>query len=415
MWNPVKVVTGWYLAAILIFSSICVNVLQVAVLSLVFLSKTTRLSWSQTLANQWWNMWIFIFSVWSGVRYEYHGDKMQAGENAILIGNHERGLGFVDGVDVCSRINGLGCGRMMTMMKDSLKYVPSIGWTMVLQGSLFLKRDWQKDHVALSSKLAEMEDGTFPRPFFVGMYPEGTRITPKKHAASLEFAKKRGLPLLQNCLLPRTKGFVFVKKSLPSSIDCVYDTTIAYEGGPAYLSHCLLLGGFRTKTIHVHVRRTPFKDLPTEEKELEDWLMDAFVFKDKVLDEFKRTGHFPDKSIKYSARTGGLFRLFAGWASLFTALMFVWEPVAYVFSCVFFFFSFSSFSFFFFFFFFFPFSFSFFFFFFLFFSPFPVPCSLCSARPFPYLLTPLSRPLLIFLRIFPLIASLGLTALCSPV
>jgi hypothetical protein len=57
-----------------------------------------------------------------------------------------------------------------------------------------------------------MEDGTFPRPFWVGIYPEGTRITPKKWKESITFAAEKGLPQLNNVLLPRTKGFVFVAK-----------------------------------------------------------------------------------------------------------------------------------------------------------------------------------------------------------
>jgi len=40
------------------------------------------------------------------------------------------------------------------------------------------------------------------------LFCEGTRFTESKHAASVEIAKKKGLPPLKHHLLPRTKGFV---------------------------------------------------------------------------------------------------------------------------------------------------------------------------------------------------------------
>lgn len=38
---------------------------------------------------------------------------------------------------------------------------------------------------------------------------EGTRFTPEKHKASMEFAKARDLPQLKHHLCPRTSGFNF--------------------------------------------------------------------------------------------------------------------------------------------------------------------------------------------------------------
>ena len=40
------------------------------------------------------------------------------------------------------------------------------------------------------------------------LFCEGTRFTREKHARSVEFARKNGLPELKHHLLPRTKGFV---------------------------------------------------------------------------------------------------------------------------------------------------------------------------------------------------------------
>ena len=114
-----------------------------------------------------------------------------------------------------------------------------------------MKRDWEKDNVAISAKLKDMEEGRFPQPFWIGVYPEGTRITPEKMKLSQEYARGKGgtfpsllllllmtmmfsnfffcddvgchsshsgamfclgLPILEYVLIPRTKGFVFLKQ-----------------------------------------------------------------------------------------------------------------------------------------------------------------------------------------------------------
>ena len=46
------------------------------------------------------------------------------------------------------------------------------------------------------------------------LYPEGTRFTESKYKASMEFAKENGYPLLKYDLLPRTKGFVQIIRTV---------------------------------------------------------------------------------------------------------------------------------------------------------------------------------------------------------
>ena len=43
---------------------------------------------------------------------------------------------------------------------------------------------------------------------------EGTRFTEEKHKTSVEFAKKKGLPILKHHLLPRSKGFLLSVQGL---------------------------------------------------------------------------------------------------------------------------------------------------------------------------------------------------------
>lgn len=300
------------------------NFCQLVVTLLFFLPYTTRIRACQFLANTWWEIWCFMIEVWSGIPYRFTGDAVGECENAILIGNHERGIDFTTGIVVVSRANGIGCGRMMTMMKKSLLLVPGIGWTHYFQGSLFLSRSWEKDETALRRKLNDIETARFPHPFWVGIYPEGTRITTAKRAQSHVFAKQKNLPILQHVLLPRTKGFTFLMASLPTSVQVIYDVTAAYEGSPLYPSHPLLYGGFATRSVHVHIDRIPIASLPRPDDEaaLSEWLVERFRRKDALLTEFATNGRFPGEEASWGSheqdRRKRYRAVFVAWAMILT-------------------------------------------------------------------------------------------------
>jgi len=207
------------------------------------------------------------------------------------------------------------------MMKQSLMILPAVGWTNVLQGSLFLKRDWEKDNKAISAKLSDMEENRYPQPFWIGIYPEGTRITPAKKEASQKHSREKGYPILEHVLLPRTKGFVFIRQRLKASVKTVYDVTIAYAGGPLYLSHFLLNGGFKTKEVHCHIRRIQIDTLPTDGPNLEQWLRDIFAEKDKQLSLFAQNNQFRHKEVTFRPIINDLMTQFVGWAFALSVLL----------------------------------------------------------------------------------------------
>lgn len=60
-------------------------------------------------------------------------------------------------------------------------------------------------------------------------FPEGTRYTPEKHAVSMEFAAKTGLPHLKHLLIPRTKGFFAITQQLRNHFDAVYSGTLCFN------------------------------------------------------------------------------------------------------------------------------------------------------------------------------------------
>jgi len=323
--HVVHTLSAWYVLVLVFASSLVVNALQI--LATVFLSllvnKKTATAVCQWAANLWWPWFPYIMEVWARVPYRFTGDHIPDGENAILICNHGPGSDFITGIVFSARVASLRCGKMMTLMKDSIKWIPSVGWIQYFQGALYLKRSWEKDQKALLKRLHDMEHNKFPRPFWIGIYPEGTRITPKKKADSIAFAKTKGLPQLQNVLLPRTKGFTTIMSSLPTAIDAIYDATVAYTGGPIYFSNALFGGKFQAEKVHLHMRRILIKDLPRDEEGLHQWMLDTFFQKDKLLENFEKTGTFPGEEVSYNRELllFNFFYHFLAWSLLLVMML----------------------------------------------------------------------------------------------
>src|ERR1700730_4542919 len=97
-----SLVSAWWLLTSLLLSSLLLNACQAVILVILpftgidsFSSYKQRLSMSQSIANTWWQLFCFLCECWSGIQYRWTGDRIQSNDNAILIGNHERGIGML--------------------------------------------------------------------------------------------------------------------------------------------------------------------------------------------------------------------------------------------------------------------------------------------------------------------------------
>jgi 1-acyl-sn-glycerol-3-phosphate acyltransferase len=283
-----------YVIVIGVFSGFVINGVQASIWvagRTPVLSRKQSADWNRKLSTQWWNVVTFLMEGWGNVPYRFTGDVIDASTNALLISNHGPGLDLTTGVVLTSRT--LGTGKVLTLLKKELQWVPALGWSHFFQGSLFLTRKWDTDKQKIRAKLAQIEAGKWPEPYQIGIYPEGTRITEKKRAASHIFAAERGLPVLNNVLLPRTKGFLDIMSHLPSNCKKIYDFTIGYGKSGLYPKEMLTKGGFSCDCVHIHVREMDVSELPKDETKLKDWLMADFVEKDKLLDHLHEHGQFP--------------------------------------------------------------------------------------------------------------------------
>ncbi len=238
------------------------------------------------VADLWWGWCVVGSEKIFGVQPVFTGDDVPVHENAIVFANHQQMPDILLIMMLAYRKDRLG--DMKWFVKEPLKSVPGIGWGMRVLECLFVKRDWLADKRRI---LATFE--TFLKyriPIWLITFVEGTRLTPAKLEKSQNNARRRKLPVLQNVMSPKTRGFTAAVEGLGGHIQAVYDLTIGYENGVPGIHH--VVRGL-VKRVHIDVRRFPVDALPQSEPELAAWLHSRFERKDALLEALFRQGHFP--------------------------------------------------------------------------------------------------------------------------
>ncbi|XP_062176560.1 probable 1-acyl-sn-glycerol-3-phosphate acyltransferase 5 isoform X1 [Alnus glutinosa] len=241
----------------------------------------------------WLALWPFLFEKINKTTVVFSGETVPARERVLLIANHRTEVDWMYLWDLALR---KGClGYIKYVLKSTLMKLPVFGWGFSILEFIPVERKWKVDESTIRQMLSTFKD---PRdPLWLALFPEGTDFTDQKCIRSQKHAAERGLPLLKNVLLPKTKGFCTCLEELRGSLDagyliCVfYDVTIAYKHRcPSFLDNVF---GVDPSEVHIHVQRIPLDDIPTSEDKISSWLMDKFCLKDQLLSNFYIQGHFP--------------------------------------------------------------------------------------------------------------------------
>ncbi|KAK7862580.1 hypothetical protein R5R35_004192 [Gryllus longicercus] len=168
---------------------------------------------------------------------------------------------------------------------------------------------------SLRALVRHLHDSYIPRRRkWMVLFPEGGFLR-KRRDTSQKFALKNNLPVLQHVSLPRVGAMHTIvdvvgpsgannnKAALvppfdghelcSSDLNWVLDITIAYpEGKPLDLG--AIVTGYRPpcKTF-LFYRLYPCKEVPRDHEEMTKWLYDRFIEKERMLDAYYKTGHFP--------------------------------------------------------------------------------------------------------------------------
>ncbi|XVF01432.1 hypothetical protein REPUB_Repub04eG0088600 [Reevesia pubescens] len=237
--------------------------------------------------SAWLALWPFLFEKINKTKVIFSGDDVPARERVLLICNHRTEVDWMYLWDLALRKDCLG--YIKYILKSSLMKLPVFGWAFHILEFIPVERKWEVDESNMRQMLSTFKD---PRdPLWLVLFPEGTDFTEQKCLRSQKHAAENGLPILNNLLLPKSKGFYACLEDLRSTLDAVYDVTIGYKHRcPSFLDNVF---GVDPSEVHIHIRRITLDDIPISEKEVTAWLMDTFQLKDQLLSNFKSEGYFP--------------------------------------------------------------------------------------------------------------------------
>ncbi|KAI9216960.1 hypothetical protein BC828DRAFT_351962 [Blastocladiella britannica] len=266
------------------------NAFQIAALTMRPFSRKASAAVNSKVLAAVWGFIQFMLERRHRAIITFSGDRndLPAAPSAFVVANHLFFCDFVLEHAVAIRRNMLGHCRYFS--KESHKYWPLFGWLIRLAGFVLLKRDWEQDQAMIKYRIQQWKNDE--QPIWMVVYPEGTRQTPEKLAASQAYSKKHDRPVFKHLLYPRTKGFISVVKQLREShFQYVLDFTVACYHIPTKSVNTRFPSGFdllskrldSTYRFHVHVDAHQLDSIPTDDEGTEQWLVDRWVEKDARL------------------------------------------------------------------------------------------------------------------------------------
>ncbi|KAJ0175945.1 hypothetical protein K1T71_008119 [Dendrolimus kikuchii] len=218
--------------------------------------------------------------------------------------------------------------NLMWIMDRVFKFT-NFGIVSVLHEDFFIQAGKAKREQSLVDLRQHIRKFYMPlsRQFMV-LFPEGGFLH-KRREVSQRFAEKNNLPKLEYVSLPRagamkvimeeigpnreegastskddtnkdsnfnqSKQVFIVDNKVGDSIEWILDVTIAYPDRiPIHLQD-VVCGTRPPCTTHLHYRLYPSSEVPSDTEGMTQWLYDRFIEKDKMLEEFYKTGKFPSK------------------------------------------------------------------------------------------------------------------------
>ncbi|ESO07515.1 hypothetical protein HELRODRAFT_75793 [Helobdella robusta] len=240
---------------------------------------------------------VFFFEVVAGAKLVLYGDHKEIfnrKENVVYFSNHQCLLDWVVMAMLAERAS--ASNRTRFILKDSLKYIPMYGFHFKKHGYIYVKRGGQFDSEQYVTQLDKFNRQD--NPFWLVIYPEGHRLNPGNPQAirkAQQYTLDHNLPAFKHLLTPRLKAFSLCVDVLKKKIDAIYDVTIAFS---STLSHTTTETQFITNrlpspsyldlfkgdmTIHIHMKRIEFSQVPVTSESFKNWIFERFKIKDRFV------------------------------------------------------------------------------------------------------------------------------------
>jgi lysophosphatidic acid acyltransferase/lysophosphatidylinositol acyltransferase len=260
-----------------------INFFQLLSLLVLPVSKNLFRNFNTHCGALWWYCLSWVLENICGVQVEILGlpePKNSHGANVLLLANHQSIIDPLIILILARRLGGLR--YLKWFVKESLLYVPFLGWGLWFLDCVFLKRNWNQDEKSIAShfqKILRLKD-----PVWLVSFPEGTRKTERGLLEGKKFAEMNGQKPFERVLFPRYKGFLGNMEGMGNRLEWIYDLTLVYF--TPKLSWVQLFTGDLGR-VKIVLEKIPRQELPLDSKSLRLWLIDRFRKKDAILADFE--------------------------------------------------------------------------------------------------------------------------------
>ncbi|KAI5172781.1 lysophosphatidic acid acyltransferase / lysophosphatidylinositol acyltransferase [Nematocida sp. LUAm3] len=194
--SVIMLVISLLLLIIIVLSLIPVRCINRRVSRRLIMAYGGVISWVLVYCAEVGNKRVFVYL---GEKGEIDRSNIKVDRSCLIVSNH---ICAYDTVIIRWMAQGMGVDPVY-MAKESIKWIPVIGWSMSLSGFLFIKRKWEEDGRRIREWCRRECEG---RTGLV-LYPEGTRFSAEKRKSSISYLESNKLPVFDHLLGPRTKGF----------------------------------------------------------------------------------------------------------------------------------------------------------------------------------------------------------------
>ncbi|KAJ3284121.1 hypothetical protein HK104_010083 [Borealophlyctis nickersoniae] len=316
--HPIVILRIFFFALTFLTTAAC-SIIQYPGLILNLFSRRLYRNWSAVTQRLAGAELVAVVYLFFPTEFVFSGDHKSLRANpdfSVLIGNHQT---YTDWCWMwCVSWTRRAHGTVKIIVKESIKWLPIIGWGLQLFEWPFLARKWETDKPKLQHNLQRAQSDNLP--FSVVIFPEGTVVCPNTQARSRAYAAKMGLsddP--KHVILPKSTGLFTVLRSMQPKVTSLYDLTIGYAGlspddvpEEYYTLGRVFFKGDGPGRLYIHVRRFDVASLPgfgpgpgsvesgEDEGEAVDaraeafnvWLRKRWMEKDEMLKEFFADGNF---------------------------------------------------------------------------------------------------------------------------
>jgi len=252
-------------------------------------------SWLLSLVACW--SWTAGYSVMES------GDRLDdfSSKRLLIIANHQSTADVPMLMTVMSSKIGF-CNKLMWIMDKVFKFT-NFGIVSWMHDDFFILAGKDKRDSSLLELKQHLQKVFLAKDRrFMVLFPEGGFLRKRKDV-SKAFAKKKDLPELEHCTIPRTGALDVILDNIGpkedsenklGQIDAVVDLTLAYPEGRPLDIQSIMTGWREPCVTHIHYRVFDSKEITNmSSEERFSWMVNLYKEKDEMLGKFYETGQFP--------------------------------------------------------------------------------------------------------------------------